>query len=381
MLSAGSGRRGHAARKARVNRRNNPEPKVRIRAPLTLLGVTILGSGTMLFALGRGRWSFSDALYMAINAVSTTGFREIDGMDHVGYSRFATGLIILAGLGTVAYFQSSLTALLVQGVIGERFRIRRMQRRVDGLTGHVIVAGAGSTGMHAVEELWATQTPFVAVDKDRLVLERLSLDLTGGELLYVVGDATDDAILMRAGITRAKGVVAALTEDKDNLFVTLSARSLNGNARIVAKVIAPDAAPKMIRAGANATVSPNMIGGRRLASELVRPTVNEFIDQMLRDKDDVLRLEEVSIPDGSSFVGKTLREVPIRAETKLLVVALRVDKKFIYNPEPGTELQVGSVLVVLGASSNVNRLRQLVKLPIEALQRLETERTQPPGAR
>jgi voltage-gated potassium channel len=121
-----------------------------------------------------------------------------------------------------------------------------------------------------------------------------------------------------------------------------------------------------------------MIGGRRLASELVRPTVVEFVDQMLRDREDVLRLEEVIIPDGSWFVGKTLREVPIRAETKLLVVALRVDKKFIYNPEPSTELEVGSVLVVLGANANVGRLRELVR-------HTDTpgghRKSQPPGAR
>jgi voltage-gated potassium channel len=296
-------------------------------------------------------------------------------MDQVRWSRAFTAFIILAGLGAVAYFQSSLTALLVQGVIGERFRIRRMQSRIDRMNDHMIIAGAGSTGMHAIEELYATRTRFVVIDRHRHTLERMSHDLANDELLYVVGDATDDTVLMQAGITRASGVIAALTEDKDNLYVTLSARSLNARARIVSKVIAPDAAPKMMRAGANVTVSPNMIGGRRLASELVRPTVTEFIDQMLHDKEDVLRLEEVLIPDGSSFVGKTLREVPIRAETKLLVVALRVDKKFIYNPEPGTQLDAGAVVVVLGASANVARLREIVRPPAGAY------RSQPPGAR
>ena len=104
-----------------------------------------------------------------------------------------------------------------------------------------------------------------------------------------------------------------------------------------------------------------MIGGRRLASEIVRPTVVEFIDQMLRDRDEVLRLEEVVIPDGSWFVGKTLRQVPIRAETNLLVVALRVERTFLYNPEPSTELEVGSTLIVLGQSKNVERLRKLIR--------------------
>ncbi|HVY46426.1 MAG TPA: TrkA family potassium uptake protein, partial [Minicystis sp.] len=231
--------------------------------------------------------------------------------------------------------------------------------RIDALSGHVIVTGAGATGMHVVEELQATKTKYVVVDKSREVLERISRDFAGGEMLFVVGDATDDVVLVQAGVTRAMGVIAALTEDKDNLFVTLSARSLNASARIVSKVIAPDAAAKMMRAGANATVSPNMMGGRRLASELVRPTVLEFMDQMLREHD-LLRLEEVAVPEGSSFIGKTLREVPIRAETKLLVVALRIEGKFEYNPEPGTVLQGGTVLVVLGATDNVAKLRAMV---------------------
>jgi voltage-gated potassium channel len=344
-------------------------PKVLVRAPILVLASVILIGAVTLFALGRGRWTFADAVYFAVNAVATVGFRELPDLDHVRFARAATVMVILSGLGAVAYFQSSLTALLVQGVIGERFRTKRMQGKIDRMKGHVIVAGVGATGVHVVEELHATRTPFVAIDLDRATLERVARERTGGEMLFVAGDATDDMILTQAGVTRAMGVVAALTEDKDNLYVTLSARSLNAGARIVAKVIAPDAAPKMIRAGANATVSPNMIGGRRLASELVRPTVTEFVDQMLRDKDEVLRLEEVVIPEGSWFVGRSLREVPIRAETKLLVVALRVDRKFIYNPEPGTELEVGSVLVVLGATANVAILRAMVK------------KDQPPGAR
>jgi len=321
--------------------------------------VLVIGA-LLLFELGRHRWSFFEAVYMAVNAVSTTGFREIDGLDDVRFGRATTMALILFGLITVSYFQSNLTAVLVQGLIGERFRTRRMQKRINDLKDHIIVAGAGSTGIHVIEELFTTKTPFVAIDRNRETLERISREVTGGRMLYVVGEATDDAVLMEAGVTRCGGVVAALTEDKDNLFVTLSARSLNAQARIVAKVIGADAAPKMMRAGATSTVSPNMLGGRRLASEIVRPTVVEFIDQMLHAKDDILRLEEVAIPDGSWFVGKTLMQVPIRSETKLLVVALRVDKKFIYNPEPSTALEVNSVLVVLGASSNVARLRELV---------------------
>lgn len=343
------------------HRHPSEPPRIRIRGPILVLASIILVGSAALYTVGHGRWSFAETVYLTINAVSTVGFSELPGMEQVRFAHGITALIILAGLGTVAYFQSTLTALLVQGVIGESFRKRRMEKRIEKLHDHVIVTGAGATGMHAIEELYATRTPFVAIDKSRAVLERISRELVDDTMLYVVGDATDDMVLVQAGVTRAKGVIAALTEDKDNLFVTISARSLNAGARIVSKVIGPDAAPKMLRAGANATVSPNMMGGRRLASELVRPTVTEFIDQMLRNKDEILRLEEVVIPDGSAFIGQSLREVPIRAETKLLVVALRVDKKFIYNPEPSTVMEAGTVLVVLGESANVERLREMVK--------------------
>lgn len=327
-------------------------------AAVCILAGIILGGGAVIFGVGAGRWSFGDSIYLALISVSTVGFGELEGMEHVRFARLATAMIVIVGLGAVAYFQSSLTAIVVQNVIGARLKERRMEKQINGLTDHIVVTGAGSTGMHVIEELHASREVFVVIDRDRGVLERISRDLVDGKMMYIVGDATEDAILLAAGITRARGVVAALTEDKDNLFVTLSARSLNASARIVAKVVAADSASKMVRAGANATVSPNMLGGRRLASEIVRPTVTAFIDKMLRERD-ALRLEEVSIGDGSRFVGKPLWEVQTD-EMKLLVVALRVDAKFIYNPEPNTAIEVGSVLVVLGASQSVARLRSLV---------------------
>src|SRR5581483_318518 len=144
--------------------------------------------------------------------------------------------------------------------------------RIDALKDHVIIAGAGDTGVHVIEEVAHARVPFVVIDVDRPALERVACEV-GGRMPYIVGDATEDAVLTAAGVTRCRGVVAALTEDRDNLYVTLSARSLNAAARIVSKVVAADAAAKMMRAGANATVSPNMLGGRRLASEIIRPTV------------------------------------------------------------------------------------------------------------
>ncbi|MEZ4296607.1 MAG: TrkA family potassium uptake protein [Polyangiaceae bacterium] len=338
-----------------------PERPVRLLASVLLLGAVILVGAVILHLLSDGQWSFTDALYLSENAASTTGFRELDGMENVRFSRVATGLLVIAGLGATAYFQSNLTAFLVRGVFVERWRSRRMKSQIEQLSDHVVIAGAGSTGMHAIEEVFATKTPFVVIDTNPERLEHLSQELCKGRMLYVVGDATEDSVLLGAGVTRAAAVIAALTEDKENLFVTLSARSLNPSARIVAKVIASDAVAKMMRAGANSTVSPNIIGGRRMASEVVRPTVVQFVDQMLHDKREDLQLEEVRVPQGSMLVGRSLYAAPIRSETNLLVVALRVADKFLYNPDPSTVIDVGTVLVVIGPSENVERLRALVK--------------------
>lgn len=338
-----------------------PEHPVRLLGSVLVLGGVILGGAVLLYLISGGRWTFGEALYLAENAASTTGFREAERMHEVRFARAATGLLIIAGLGATAYFQSNLTAYLVQGVFVERWRSRRMKKQIEDLSNHVVIAGAGSTGVHAIEEMWATKTPFVVIDTNHRRLEHISQEICEGKLLFIAGDATEDAVLINAGVTRARAVIAALTEDKENLFVTLSARSLNPGARIVAKVIASDAVPKMMRAGANATVSPNMMGGRRMASEVVRPTVIQFIDQMLHDQKEDLTLEEVVIPRGSSLVGKTLFDAPVLAETNLLVVALRIAGKFLYNPDPSTVLDVEAVLVVIGPSANVTRLRDLVK--------------------
>jgi voltage-gated potassium channel len=335
-----------------------------LAATLVIMSLIAIGA-TGFWLLGHGRWSYFDCVYMTIITLSTVGFGELSHMREVPGARGLTIGLIISGVGALAYVQGNLTALLVEGAIGQAWRRNRMRKQILALADHIVVAGAVSTGKHVIEELIATRTPFVVIDRDHHHLERISEDLMDGKLLYVHGDATDDHALIDANVRVARGVVAALTHDKDNLFVTLSARSLNPRARIVAKIVEDDAAPKMLKAGATAVVSPTMIGGRRMASELIRPEVTEFLDQMMRDKDKNLRLEEVAIPEGSGFVGTMLKDTPIRRETKLLVVAVRgEDRAFLYNPEPDTVLVRGSTLIVLGEADAVVKLRKLVMEPV-----------------
>lgn len=313
------------------------------------------------FVLGGGRWSFGDCFFMTVITLSTVGFGELNQMSDVPGARVLTIFLIISGVGTLAYVQGNLTALFVEGVFGQAFRKNRMRKAIGSLSKHIVVAGAGSTGTHVIEELVMTQTPFVVIDANRAHLLRIDEELCGGKMLFIVGDATSDHTLLEANIGAAQGVVAALTHDKDNLFVTLSARSLNATARIVTKVVEDAAAPKMLKAGATTTVSPTQIGGRRMASELVRPEVTEFLDQMLRDKDKALRLEEVPITTTSKLGGTMLKDTPIRRETRLLVVAVRaIDRTFMYNPEPDFRLESGMTLIVMGDPASVAKLRQVV---------------------
>ena len=332
----------------------------RLLNAFVVLMVVWLGGAWGYFKLGGGRWSVGECLFQTVVTIFTVGFSELPDAEHIHGARTVTAVLILFGVGAVSYAQASITALLVEGAIGEAYRRSRMQKTIDKTKGHVVIAGCGSTGRFVIEELRAIGRTFVVIDRNEARLKEVSAEVCKGEMLYVVGDATSDHALHSASTARAWGVVAALTDDADNLYVTLSARALNADARIVTKAISPDAEGKMRRAGANSVVSPNTIGGRRMASELVRPEVMEFLDQMHRE-DHALRMEEIVVPSTSTWVGKMLRDAPIRRRTKALVIAKRgADSVFQYNPGPESIIESGITLIVLGDREDIATLRELV---------------------
>jgi voltage-gated potassium channel len=331
----------------------------RLGFALSVFASLVLLGGCTLWVLGAGEYTLGDSVYFALFTAATVGYAELPHMDIHGAMRVVTSLLIVAGVGTIAFFQSTLTALLVEGAIGQTFRRRRMQSKIEGLSGHLVVAGCGRTGRYILEELDAIRRDFVVIDRNEELLKRLNEEL-GGRLLYVVGDATDDHTLLAARVSTCSGVMAALTDDRDNLFIVLSSRALNPNARIISKVIEIENESKMLRAGADQTVSPHRMGGLRMVNELVRPRVISFLDQMLRVNRN-LRFEEVELPEGSRYVGHTLREIPVRAETQLLVVALHErGEHYVYNPSPDHALIAGTRLIVMGDLENVEKLRALV---------------------
>jgi len=329
-------------------------PKPLVRALLVLAAVVLLGT-TAYFALGRGRWGIAESLYMTLITVSTVGFAELPGLEQTPGGRGVTMAVIVAGIGAIAYFQSAMTAFLVEGTLGHAWRRRRMKARIDELSGHVVVAGVGSTGRRVVEELCAKGTPFVVIDKNHEHIERAKTE-AGQDILFIHGDATDDEILREAGVPRAAGIVTTLNDDKANLFVTLSARSMNATARIVARVIEPDTDAKMSRAGADATVSPNLIGGRRMAHELLRPDLTALFDEMLREGQN-LRVDQVLVTDACTLVNRTVADVPPRSQADVLLLAVKDGDQLRYHPPTSFRLRRGSALVVFGEATEIEKLR------------------------
>ena len=309
----------------------------------------LFAAGTLGYRwLGPSQTTWMDALYMTVITLTTVGFGEIVDVSANPYGRIFTIVLLILGVGTFVYFISNLTAFFVEGRLAEALWSRRMRRTIASLDRHTIVCGCGHTGEAVIAELIHTERPLVVIERDIDRLQALEQKL-GVEFPQVIGDATDDDALRAAGVERASGLVAAISNDKDNLIVTVSARLLSSNLRIVARCVETKVVDKLRKAGADAVVSPNQIGGLRLISELVRPTAVSFLDIMLRDLDRRLRIEEVPVVPGSRLVDLELGTVRRRLPRDVLIVALRDGAAaWRYNPPDDVRLAVGDTVIFLG---------------------------------
>ncbi len=308
------------------------------------------------FLIGGGRWSLFDCFYMTVVTLTTVGYQEILPLETTALGRPFTIFLLFGGILAMGWFVASATAFVVEGDLsGLRWR-KRMDSIVKRMQGHIVVCGAGSTGIHCVRELAAIGVPFVVVDQREEVARHVTREHGGAA---VVGDATHDEVLVEAGIERARGIISALTEDKDNLYVTVTARALNPKLRIVAKAIELGAEPKLRRAGADSVVSPNVMGGLRMVSDMVRPEVTTFLDDMLRNKKQTLRIEEILVPKGSGMAGRPVGDIDL-ASHGLLLLAVKDPAAegghYSYNPAPDHVVSPGTVLIVLGEPDQVRKL-------------------------
>lgn len=338
---------------------NDPQfDALRRRVLLAALGMFLVLAGSVVGyrVLGGQEHGWMDALYMSIIMLTTSGLKEVIPTDSRPAMIF-TMAVMLVGATASVYALSMITAFIVEGDLTQGFRRRRMQKRIDAMTGHYIVCGAGQTGTTVLRELVRTQRGCVTIEMNHAHLALLEAELPGVPALH--GDCSDDETLIRAGVARAAGIVVCTDDDKNALVTTVLARQLNPKVRVIARASTDKAAARLRQAGADGVVSPAQIGGMRLVSELVRPTVVTFLDTMLRDTNRNLRIEEVPVVAGSAVAGQPLSALKLQEYgSGLLLLAMRsAEGDYLFNPGGETVIAAGSQLIAMGDPTTVAALR------------------------
>jgi len=272
--------------------------------------------------------NFVDALYMTVITISTVGYGEVGVM--TDSAKLFSVFIIFAGLSMVGYGLTSLVSLFFEGEFKSAWRRKRMETKIQEIKNHYIVCGAGDVGSTVINSLRENAADFVVIEEN----EKRVQELQQLGVLTIMGNATHEDILQKAGIANAKGLVCTLHTDAENVFTVLTARQMNQGLYIVSKAIETTSHQKLLRAGANKTISPNEIGGQRIASHLIRPSVISFLDVITRAGDVTLDLEEVVVPHLSEIEGKKLSQAKIPERTGLLILALKKSDEphFKFNP-------------------------------------------------
>lgn len=327
-----------------------------IIAAIALAVVLVTGTAGY-YVVGGQRYSLLDCLYMTVITISTIGFGEIIDLSASPAGRVFTIFIALSGVGVLFYIITNFTAFVVEGELKESFRRRKMEKLAQHYKDHFIVCGIGSVGLNIVHELNATHRPFIIVDINKENIDRY-LEMNQGQV-YIDRDATDNNSLLLAGIDRARGVFAVTGDDNQNLVISLTARQLNPRIRVIARCNEIRNSDKMKKAGADSVVSPNFIGGLRMASEMIRPSVVTFLDTMLRDKDINLRIEEVSVEPASA--GKPLSALNLKKYPGVLLLAVKAKGGWIYNPADNYVVGSDDVLVFMTTPGERGELEKLLQ--------------------
>lgn len=300
-------------------------------------------------------WSFIDSLFMTIITITTVGYLEVHPQGPAG--RAFTMILLLAGTGTAFYFLIAITEFLIEGHLTGILAEKRVEKEILKLDGHYIICGYGKVGANVADEFKASGATFVIIDNNQ---ERVEACREQG-YLCIEGDASSDEVLLKAGVERAKGLIAAVDNDADNVFVTLTARVLNPDINIVARSILEESREKLIRAGANRVVSPAFIGGRRMASIMLRPLVSDYLDVVTFGDGLQFSLEELIVTQVSTVRGMSLAEADIRQRTGALILAIKkASGEFNTNPKANTVLEAGDHLVVLGTQTQLDAVQNII---------------------
>ena len=315
---------------------------------LMLLGDTI---GYMIIE----GWSFTDAVYMTVITLSTVGYGEVQRLSPTG--RIFTIVVIILGVGFVFYLAGSIIQFMVEGRIREILGRRKLEKKIRGQKGHYIICGYGRVGSSICEALGSKPIGIVVIERDPARVAKLN----ERNILHVAGEATDEENLIRANVQQARGLIAALKTDSDNVYVILSARQLNSDLFIMARSGEERSERKLIAAGADKVVCPYSMGAHRMAQTILRPTVTDFLELTLMDTTRDIQMEEMPVYPSSKLIDVALQDSGIRKELDLIIVAVKkAQGNMLFNPSSQTRLEAGDTVIAIGEKQNLERLETLL---------------------
>ncbi|WP_461210970.1 potassium channel family protein [Desulfocurvus sp. DL9XJH121] len=301
-------------------------------------------------------WTYLESFYMVLITLATVGFEEVRPLSDNGM--ILTSVLIIMGVGNFAFLVGAFSQILVEGRLQTVWGRHRLQKSIDKLTNHTIVCGYGRIGSIAVREIRREGLPVVVIETNEELLPRMEED----GVLYVFGDATDDEILERAGIDRAKSLITALSHEAANVYVSLTARQIRSDLTIVARANEEAHIPRLKRAGADRVMLPHTIGGIRMAQSVLRPTVTSFLELTVTGEGMELSMEELTVSERSELCGLNLIDSKIRQRFNVIIITIkREDGEVIFNPDARTELKAGDTLIVVGGKDNLAKLWEIVE--------------------
>jgi voltage-gated potassium channel len=321
--------------------------------PFVLLqAIIIIGiAGYMIIE----KYNFVDALYMTTLAVTTVGFTEVEPLSPAG-EMFTTFLLIISW-GALIFILSRVTQFVVSGEINKFFKTRRLMNSIDKMNQHVIVCGLGRNGQQAAHTLKMHNVPFLVVEKREEMIDRYVADHP--EVIYILGDGTEDEVLQKAGVERASALITALPTDSDNVFIVLTARSLNPKLRIISRASQVASQAKLIKAGADSVILPDKIGGTHMATLVTKPDVVEFIDYLSGEEGESIYMESVPYDDlPDAIKDKALQDVMTWKRTGVNCIGIKSrEGKFVINPPDSTVISQGMKVIVLGTRKQIEDMK------------------------
>lgn len=325
-----------------------------LRRALFVAGILLItiGIGTIGFSAIEGYSAF-DAFYMTLITITTVGYQELRPLSHAG--RIFNSFVIFFGVSAMFFAVGSMTQTIIELELQDLYGKRRRKRMISKLHEHFIVCGFGRVGRNASYELQRSAVPFLVLDRNEQRVARAS----EAGMLAMLGDATNDDHLREAGVLRARGLIAALPSDAENLFIILSAKTLNPRLIVVTRASEEQAEEKLRRAGADTVFAPYTMAGRRLAHSLVRPHVIEFLDFTTNPAGPKIMMEQVPVKAGTRLVAKTLGAVLSDSGLNVIVLAIRhADGQMVFNPPATTAISADDFLIVLGEQVNLKKLEE-----------------------